>query len=365
LIRGQIPLSSLTAVNYLTNLFRSLRGERLFKPLVVSYCVTAHCNLNCRYCEDFGARHNPSLQTDALSLTDAERVLAIIRQATDSLILTGGEPLLYPDLGALIAHARRKLRFRSLTLLTNGLLLPKHEGLLHNINRLVISLDSIDPDTWDQTLRAAPGTAQRIIDTIAVTARKQAEADFRLIIHCVITPETLPEARNVLDFCIEHDIIFSFSPQSVNNWPHYELLISDQYLAFVACLVSLKQSGAPILGSLPYLRLMLDFKPYACYPLLAPRVMPDATLAYPCHPIERGGTAHGGRAINLLDIGSWKEAVKSAARIYGLPPLACGSCYQQCYAEPSLMQAQPLAFLREMVAFSSSRRAGIHNYAPG
>jgi len=364
-IHSKIPGTDFTATNYLTNLFRLLRGERLFAPLVVSYCVTTHCNLNCRYCEDFGARRNPALKTPLLPLDDAKCLLGIIRQATDSLILTGGEPLLYPDLEALIAHARRKLRFRSLTLLTNGLLLPKHEGLLYHIDRLVVSLDTINPDAWDETLRAAPGTAQKIIDAITVTACRQAEADLRLIIHCVVTPETLPDARDILDFCIEHDIIFSFSPQSVNNWPRYELLVSNDYLAFVAHVLDLKRSGAPILGSLPYLRAMLNFKPYFCYPLLAPRVMSDGTLAYPCHPIERGGTAHGGRTINLLEVGNWKEAVKSAAHLYGQPPLTCGSCYQQCYAEPSLMQARPIAFLREMIAFPSSRRAGIHNYAPG
>jgi MoaA/NifB/PqqE/SkfB family radical SAM enzyme len=364
-IRQVIPGPGFTAANYVTNLFRLLIGERHFKPLVVSYCVTAQCNLNCQYCEDFGARRNLSHETDALSLDDAQRVLAVIRGATDSLILTGGEPLLYRDLEALLAHARHKLRFRNLTLLTNGLLLPERGDLLPHVDRLVVSLDTIDPHAWDQTLRAAPGTAQKIIDTITVTARRQAEADFRLVIHCVVTPETLPAARDVLDFCIEHNIVFSCSPQSVDNWPRYELLVSDEYRAFVVDVVDLKQSGAPILGSLPYLRLMLDFKPYSCYPLLAPRVMSDGSLAYPCHPIERSGTAHGGRAANLLDTGNWEEAVKSAIHLYGPPPLTCGSCYQQCYAEPSLMQARPLAFLREVVAFYPSRQAGIHNYVPG
>jgi MoaA/NifB/PqqE/SkfB family radical SAM enzyme len=364
-IRGVIPGPGFAAANYLTNLFRLLVGERQFKPLVVSYCVTAQCNLNCRYCEDFGARRNLTLETDALSLDDAQRVLAIIRGATDGLILTGGEPLLYRDLEALLAHARHKLRFRSLTLLTNGLLLPERGGLLPHVDRLVVSLDTVDPDAWDQTLRAAPGTARKIMDAVVVTARRQAEADFRLVIHCVVAPETLPSARDVLDFCVEHNIIFSCSPQSVNNWPRYELLVSDEYLAFVAEVVDLKRSGALILGSLPYLRMMRDFRPYACYPSLAPRVMPDGTLAYPCHPIERGGTAHGGRSVSLLDTGGWEEAVQRAKDLYGPPPLTCGSCYQQCYAEPSLMQSQPLAFLHEMVAFSPSRLAGVHNYVPG
>jgi len=351
---------SSTSIHYLTNLFRLLRGERQLAPLVVSYCVTTHCNLNCVYCEDFGARRNAE-QTTPLPRPEAKRLLAIIRQATDSLIFTGGEPLLYPDFESLAACARNELRFRSLTLLTNGSLLPEHTNVLRHLTRLVISLDSVDAQTWDQTIRAAPGTAQAILNTIASTAR----GDTRLIIHCVITPETLTQAQAVLDFCIERGILFSCSPQSVNNWPSYPLLVSDEYRAFIARLIEFKQNGQPILGSLPYLRLMMDFQPYPCYPLLAPRVMPDGTLSFPCRPIERSGNARGGREIHLLDAGSWNTAIRRSVDLYGEPPMTCGSCYQQCYVEPSLMQARPLDWLREVIAFRASRQANLPTYAPG
>jgi MoaA/NifB/PqqE/SkfB family radical SAM enzyme len=365
LIFQKVLYVNLTVTHYLTNLVRLLRGDRLLQPLVVSYCVSAYCNLNCRYCEDFGARRNPAVEVGPLPLADARRVLSIIRPVSDSLILTGGEPLLYPGLEALIAYARRDLRFRRLTLLTNGLLLPNYQAVLGHVQRLVVSLDTVDPDAWDQTLRAAPGTGRAIIDAIAAAARRQAEAGFRLVVHCVVTPETLGQAQAVLDFCVAHGVVFSFSPQSVNNWPRYELLVSEAYRAFVARLIQAKRGGAPILGSLSYLRLMLNFEPYACYPLLAPRVMPDGALAYPCRPIERGGTTHGGREVNLLEAGTWAEAMRRAVALYGPPPLTCGSCYQQCYVEPSLMQARPLALLRELVAFAPSRRASIYDYAPG
>jgi MoaA/NifB/PqqE/SkfB family radical SAM enzyme len=354
-----------TINNYLINLLRMLRGNRLLAPLTVSYCVTMHCNLNCCYCEDFGARRNPSIETEPLPLKDASRLLSILRQASDNLIITGGEPLLYPRIEELIARARHTLRFKSLTLLSNGLLLSAHEELLPKLDRLVISLDSVDPDLWDQTLRADPGTAQTILDTITNIAPQQSKAGFCLIAHCVVSPETLSDARAVLDFCLECNIVFSFSPQSANNWPRYELLVSDDYRAFVNSLIQLKRRGAPILGSLPYLHLMLNFRPYPCYPLLAPRVMADGTLAYPCRPIERDETPHGGRAINVLNAKTWKQAIREAVALYGPPPLTCGSCYQQCYAEPSLMQAHPLAFFRELVAFAPSRQASIHTYAPG
>jgi MoaA/NifB/PqqE/SkfB family radical SAM enzyme len=354
---------SATNANYLANLVRQLTGDRVLAPLVVSYCITAACNLDCCYCEDFGSRRNASAPFEPLALPDAQRLLGIIRQATDSLILTGGEPLLYPDLEALIAFAQSKLRFRNLTLLTNATLLPQHTDVLRHLDRLVISLDAVDPPVWDATIRGAPGAAQTIIGTItSITHEPTTKA--RVIVHCVITPETLLQAQAVVDFCVAHGILFSCSPQSVNNWPRYELLVSDEYRAFVARLIALKKSGAPILGSLPYLRQMAIFEPYPCYALLAPRVMPDGSLAFPCRPIERSGNAHGGR-VNLLDAGNWRAAIRRSVELYGAPPLTCGSCYQQCYVEPSLMQAQPLAFLREMLAFPSSRRGGIHTFAPG
>ena len=349
-----------TSANYVCNLFRLLRRDRLLAPLVVSYCVTTHCNLNCVYCEDFGARRNAT-QSVPLPLPKAKQLLSIIRQATDSLIFTGGEPLLYPDFESLAAHARSRLRFRSLTLLTNGTLLPEHADVLRYLTRLVISLDSVDAPTWDQTIRAAPGTAQAVINTIASIAQP---GNTRLIIHCVLTPETLEQAQAVLDFCIGRGILFSCSPQSVNNWPSYPLLVSDAYRALIARLIELKRKGAPILGSLPYLRLMMNWQTYPCHPLLAPRVMPDGTLSFPCRPIERSGNAHGGR-IGLLEIGDWATAMRRANDLYGEPPMTCGSCYQQCYVEPSLMQAQPFQLLRELVAFRASRQASLPTYAPG
>jgi hypothetical protein len=298
-------------------------------------------------------------------LADAKRLLGVVRQATDSLIFTGGEPLLYPDLESLAVFARSELRFHSLTLLTNGTLLPAHRSILKYVHRLVISLDAVDPQVWDQTLRAAPGTAQAILDTLVSIAQSRRPGDARLIVHCVVAPETLSQAQAVLDFCRAHRILFSCSPQSANNWPSYGLLVSDEYRAFMARLIELKKSGALILGSVPYLCLMMNFEPYPCYPLLAPRVMSDGTLAFPCRPIERGGNAHGGREVNLLDAGNWAETLRRCVDLYGAPPLTCGSCYQQCYVEPSLMQARPLDLLREVIAFSSSRQAGIYTYAPG
>ncbi|HBX70585.1 MAG TPA: hypothetical protein DEH25_14685, partial [Chloroflexi bacterium] len=62
---------------YLQNLLKRVRHERTLDPLVAVYYVTTQCNLNCAYCEDFGARRNGQALT--ATLEDAKKILTIIR----------------------------------------------------------------------------------------------------------------------------------------------------------------------------------------------------------------------------------------------------------------------------------------------
>jgi MoaA/NifB/PqqE/SkfB family radical SAM enzyme len=352
------------ARNYWINLLRLLRGNRLLRPLAVIYYVTTRCNLNCVYCEDFGARRNAQAETP-LSLDDAVRVLRVVRGGADHLILSGGEPLLYPDVTALVHRVRRELNFRQLTLLTNGLLLPQFEAILPALDRLIVSLDAIDPDAWHHVIRAPATTAQTILDNVRTYARRQSQEGYRLIVNCVLTPETLSGAQQVLEFCVEHDVLVSFSPQAVHNWPHYELLVSDSYKAFLTHLMDLKRQGAPILGSMAYLRTLHDMVPYICYPTLLPRVLPNGDLVYPCWPIEKEQGSHGGRPCNLLQTASWEQALAVALDVYGPPPRLCSSCFQQCFAEPSLMQTRPLSLLYEWLRYTPSRQGALWTHSPG
>jgi len=350
--------------NYWTNLLKLFRRDYLLHPLATTYYVTAHCNLNCVYCEDFGVRRNAQAEP-ALPLDDAIRVLRILRQGTDRLILTGGEPLLYPDIVELVTHARRELAFRQITLLTNGSLLPQREPLLPLLDHLVVSLDSTDPQAWSSLINAHPSTAQAILDNVRTYARRQREWGYRMIINCVLTPENLSDAHDMLDFCTAHGLLISFSPQAVHNWPHYDLLVSKDYQAFLSQLMTYKRRGAPILGSMAYLRTLRDMVPYACYPTLVPRVTPQGDLLYPCRPIEKEGDSHGGRPCNLLNVTSWQHAIQRAVETYGLPPRMCTSCFQQCFAEPSLMQSHPLSLLWEWVRYPPSRRGTVWAHSPG
>jgi MoaA/NifB/PqqE/SkfB family radical SAM enzyme len=348
---------------YLQNLVKLSRRERTLIPLLAMYYVTTQCNLNCAYCEDFGARRNSDLDVQP-TLEEATRILKVIRTGVSRLWLTGGEPLLSPYLVDLLERSRRDLKFREITLISNGTLLSQNLQILPFLDRLVISLDSMNLKNLN-AINLTPHPLADVRHGVEHAAKLQRKHRFRLILNAVITPETLEGFESLLDFCIQNGILLSFSPQSFNNWPRYELLVSDEYQDAVKKIISSKKRGAPILGSMAYLKTLLVLQPYDCYPTLMPRIFPDGWLLYPCRPIEKDDGEQGGRPVNLKDVDTWDQAWTIAQQTYGEAPTACGSCFQQCYAEPSLMQSKPLVFLWESLRFNPSRDVNLSTYAPG
>ncbi len=344
---------------YPRNYLRLKQGQRTLDPRLAIYYITTHCNLNCTYCEDFGARRNADAVVTS-TLNDAKKILKIIREGVNNLWITGGEPLLAPHLLDLLNYARQDLRFRELSLITNGTLLSRNLGLLPIVDRLIISLDAVEPSAL-ASVGLENEKSQNLIQTIENIAPLQKKDNFKLILNAVITPQTLPNMDSLIDFCATNKIWLSFSPQAVNNWTHFDLLTSPEYSQFIKNTLKRKKSGSPILGSTAYLKTLLDQKPYECYPTIIPRIMPDGWLIYPCLPMEKAGGEIGGRPVNLLKVSSWDEAWQIAKDRYGEAPSSCTSCFQQCYAEPSLMQSRPLAWLSEYL------RTGIDlgTYAPG
>ena len=70
--------------------------------LIVAWETTAACNLSCRYCR---ACATPSPDPDELSHEEARAFLDSIAPLQPMLILSGGEPLLRPDIFQIIRHA--------------------------------------------------------------------------------------------------------------------------------------------------------------------------------------------------------------------------------------------------------------------
>lgn len=117
--------------------------------------VTDRCNLRCVYCM-------PLEGIDTLSHTDILRYEEIVKVATaaaemgiNKVRLTGGEPLVRANLPELVNMLSDISGLDDLSLTTNGILLSQYADDLKaaGLNRVNISLDSLDPEKYTRITR--------------------------------------------------------------------------------------------------------------------------------------------------------------------------------------------------------------------
>jgi MoaA/NifB/PqqE/SkfB family radical SAM enzyme len=121
-------------------LIRSLRFK--YRPIAAHMIPVRRCNLSCGYCNEYDDHSAPVPLHDVLSRVD--RLAAL---GTGIITLSGGEPLLHPDLDTIIRRIRSCGAIA--TLITNGYLLsPDRISRLNRagLDHLQISIDNVLPD---------------------------------------------------------------------------------------------------------------------------------------------------------------------------------------------------------------------------
>jgi MoaA/NifB/PqqE/SkfB family radical SAM enzyme len=129
---------------------RRLRESRMFAramasrhhPILAQIVPIRRCNLACTYCNEFDAVSSPVPLDEMLRRIDLLAALG-----TTIITISGGEPMLHPDLDAIIRRVRQ--RGAIATLITNGYLLTAQR--IRELNRagldyLQISIDNVLPD---------------------------------------------------------------------------------------------------------------------------------------------------------------------------------------------------------------------------
>ena len=129
--------------------------DRLGRPLRdLRISVTDRCNFRCRYCmprERFGEDHTFLPRRAYLSFEDIEKVVIACRPlGLEKVRITGGEPLLRPDLHDLVS--RISSTGAEVALTTNASLLSGQAPRLADagLDRVTVSLDALDPKIHSQ-----------------------------------------------------------------------------------------------------------------------------------------------------------------------------------------------------------------------
>ena len=100
------------------------------------------CNLSCAYCNEYDDVSKP-VPLDEM----VRRIDHLARLGTSIITISGGEPLLHPDLDEIIARIRHHGRMAGM--ITNGyLLMPERIQRLNKagLDHLQISIDNVQPD---------------------------------------------------------------------------------------------------------------------------------------------------------------------------------------------------------------------------
>ena len=151
-------------------------------PILVHVIPMRRCNLACAYCNEYDGHSKPvPLETMNRRL---DRLAAL---GTTVITLSGGEPLLHPDLDPMVARIRRRGIMAGL--ITNGYLLTAER--IQRLNRaglehLQISIDNVLPDE----------VSKKSLKVLDKKLRMLAEhAEFHVNINSVVGGGIAPSAR--------------------------------------------------------------------------------------------------------------------------------------------------------------------------
>lgn len=143
--------------------------QRPLRDLRIS--VMDRCNFRCPYCMPEDKYHKDFRFLSSSERLSFEEILRLAQVFTglgvQKLRITGGEPLLRPNLSDLIGDLSRIEGIDDVALTTNGALLAQHAAALKaaGLSRVTVSLDSLDEKIF-VAMNGGRGSLERVLEGI-------------------------------------------------------------------------------------------------------------------------------------------------------------------------------------------------------
>ena len=202
-------------------------------PGFCQFALNNACNARCGFC-GFALDKLPRKDWHYVEREGALEAIDILyRQAVRYLVLTGGEPMLHPDLLEIVQRASG-LGMKVLLVTNAGLLKPHRirELAAGGLSSFIISIDAADADTHERN-RGLPGVCDRIREANAVIDKLGLHSTASVTMSRLVDYEALPDFLKSLGFkavtfsypLTKLDSNFlSFSDSDLVNYSDAELL---------------------------------------------------------------------------------------------------------------------------------------------
>lgn len=315
-------------------------GGPKWRPLVAVYYLTYNCPLRCIYCSDGAGTPYHSLGDTSITASEAIGILAAIRRACDSVIITGGEPACHPEFASVLRQLK-ELKFAEVILTTKG---DGLEGLEEEINgcvtRLVVSIDTLDPEKAREIHNNSGPVLENTLKNVKNLSKLPGRR-FEIYISSVVGTFNLEDLPEVFEFSQQIGVWYAAQPQLKGVKAPAELIADKRYPAFYDQLIEKKRAGGRIFGPINYLKLLRNFSKFDCYPFTMLVVAPDGEVFYPC--LEIGHRI--GKIQEAVDIDALRRA---GIERFGQKPLCDNRCHSACAAEYAVFMRHPLDALAEL-----------------
>ena len=177
------------------------KNTKISKPRTLLFLINEGCNLRCGFCDLWSHFENIPLEKVEPILQDAKKI------QTQTVVLTGGEPLLHPNWLEIVALAKKYGFHVNMT--TNGTLVEKYWDKIQNskIDSLSFSIDGL-PQTHDE-IRGQKGAFDK---TWKALQRVKSETNIDVSVYFVTTRNNVGELKDVFDKVHHLGARFDFWP---------------------------------------------------------------------------------------------------------------------------------------------------------
>ena len=323
--------------NYAINRRRYAAGNHALRPLYAIWTMLNACNFRCTYCDNHqGEAYFNQKDDKTLDTAGGRRLLDVIRTGTAAIYFCGGEPTMRPDLPELLAHAWERGFFPTM-INTNGSLLhkqlakPAWRDFLWQMDMVIVSVDGLDLARL-RTLWGVKKPEQVVVNLLTLRELRR-QIGFKLVVNTVIAPDTIDEARAVLNLANDLGVWFVPVPVNVRHEPNRELLDDPRYVELAETILERKKRGYPIIGSSTLLRSLLFCTPYRCFTALKPHVWPSGEICWPCRASANVKPAE----VQLLDYETLDAAYEAGRQLVN-PDFFHGPAANQCGGDCAWMQ---------------------------
>ncbi len=205
--KGYVVRGIFNRIGYAISDREPLKTEPATQHFPVPYPVVPHrtmlyltyqCNVDCKHC---GVRKDTSLHLTG------EQWIAVLdkleKAGVYEITLNGGEPLLHPDIHAILKRiSNTRLHCR---LFTNGTLLDTVMDQLYCANNffLSVSLDGATASVHDD-FRGKKGTFSKVIDAFEML--QKAPHDIPRIAACVIHKKNVDQLEDVIELALQYNL---------------------------------------------------------------------------------------------------------------------------------------------------------------